>query len=211
MLASNTSMDVEQLPDEELHVLHETLNQNNESVHQWKSLFKAGIILMTVCLVIGLHVATPQPEHFHNSARKLSAKAAAVENVTKPEYTSGNKAVSTSAVNTLCVCNPTSTKMFIYISLRNRNGELALFQSDWVWNDNPCTCLRESSLATHAADSPIRCSYFREGEHQLYPCQGNNFNYRSSARVAGLYSCTGSPPQCGYAGLCELPRCGVSP
>jgi len=182
----------------------------------WKKLTS---MTATVCFVIVLHFAiAPMQLHLGgNSPRKLSAPTGPAGNISAPVYPSRNisslvdlpfdlsENISSqqynAAVNSVCVCNPTSTNLLIFISETN------IPTKQWL-SSNGCEC--SGTLAPHASENQeIGCWYSQPGggTFVLSRCQGGQFIYSRYSNLAGRYVCTVSPAVCIKQGFCRPPLC----
>jgi len=165
----------------------------------WKTLTSISI---AVCLVTVLRLATaPGPQHPGNSNRRLSAPSGPSENVSSPAYMSGNISESIPAVNTLCVCNPTATPVYLSIPLASLTLTTA-------WISNSCDCLWSDNFANYAREGQaLSCWYIDRNVALPSQCEGHQFYYSRHSGLAGRYVCSGSPPVCRYSSFCRQPGC----
>jgi len=170
----------------------------------WKMLASISI---AVCLVTVLRLATaPRPQHPANSNRRLSAPSGPSENVSSPTYLSGNISESISAVNELCVCNPTATRVLLVHQITASST----VSTAWVSSSRPCACSWSENFATYGREGQaLSCWYVYVVDNvaRASRCQGGRFYYSRHSNLAGRYVCSGSPPVCSYSGFCRQPSC----
>jgi len=198
-LNSETVMDALQSGSAEMQAANKQSKQ-----FTWK---KFASISIAVCLVTVLHLATaPGPQHPVNSNRKLSAPSGSSENVSSTAYLSGNISESIPAVYTLCVCNPTKTRVSMSVHVITSTISVTLTTGK-VWNSQPCACLGANSLAPYATQGQALSCRYNVDQYTL-PCQGaRRFYYDRNSGLAGRYVCSGSPPVCRYSVFCRQPSC----
>jgi len=196
-LSLETAMDAFQFEKEEVQAANK---QSKRFI--WKMLASISI---AVCLVTVLRLATaPRPQHPANSNRRLSAPSGPSENVSSPTYLSGNISESIPAANTLCVCNPTATRVFLATPIT------ASFtvSTAWVSSSRPCACSSSENFATYGREGQLlSCWYVVDKVALSSQCQGGRFYYSRYSNLAGRYVCSGSPPVCRYSGFCRQPSC----
>jgi len=206
----------------------DTALQAADKRNQWLTWKKLTSITVAVCFVIVLHFDAARMQlHLGNSPRKLSAPAGLAGNISAPVYLSAGPSrdmsslvdlpvglsenmssqqylsgkIFDAAVNSVCVCNPTSTDILIFISETN-------IPTKYWLSSNGCEC--SGTLAPHATENQkIGCWYAQPGggTFVLSRCQGGQFFYSRYSNLAGRYVCTVSPAVCSKQGFCRPPFC----
>jgi len=120
------------------------------------------------------------------------------ENISSQGYLSGK--IFQTFVNTVCVCNPSSRLIFVYISETNIPTQA------FISSSGSCAC--SSTLSQNANEGQeIGCWYARHDEQYSVPfrCQGGKFIYSRYSNFAGRYVCRGSPVVCRKESWCRPP------
>jgi len=167
------------------------------------------LISIAVCLVTLLRLATaPGPQRPGNSNRRLSAPSGLSENLSSPAHMPGNISESIPAANTLCICNPSATPVYLSVYLAS-----ITLNSGWVWtgrpyNSRPCTCIPSEEFARYAREGQtLPCAYV-VGIAQPSQCEGfQPFHYSRYSGLAGRYIFSGSPPVYRSSSYCRQPGC----
>jgi len=191
-----------------LHLENEEVQAANKQSKRfiWKTFTSISI---AVCLVTVLRLATTQgPQRPGNSNRRLSAPNDLSENVSSPAYKSGNISEPIPAVNTLCICNPSATPVYLSIPLASRT-----LSSGWAWtngrgpwNSRPCSCIPSEDFAVYATELQTLPCWYVVGLARPSQCEGfQPFYYSRYSGLAGRYVFSGSPPVYRDSSYCRPP------
>jgi len=129
-----------------------------------------------------------------NMSNQTYLPAGLSEDISSHGYLSGK--TFDAFVSSICLCNPTSTMIFSYVSETN-------IWRGWITNSRTCDC--SGSLAPHASEGQeVGCWYANPigGVTNALRCQGGKFTYSRDSPLAGRYVCSGSPAVCRKQGFC---------